>query len=134
MAPEPTPSLEPGLTDHARRNRAVWDGWSVDYFTPGRRGWASAEPNWGVWDIPEREIRVLPDVSGKDALELGCGTAYWSAWLARRGARVVGLDNSPKQLENARRFQQDRQSDCAPGLTTCRGGPVRAVRSPSVSA
>jgi SAM-dependent methyltransferase len=40
-------------------------------------------------------------------LELGCGTAYWSAWLARRGARVVGLDNSEQQLETARQLQQE---------------------------
>jgi SAM-dependent methyltransferase len=46
-------------------------------------------------------------VAGRDTLELGCGTAYWSAWLARRGARVVGLDNSGRQLANARGFQQE---------------------------
>ncbi len=50
---------------------------------------------------------MLPDVDGKDVIELGCGTAYWSAWLARRGARVVGLDNSERQLETARRLQRE---------------------------
>jgi SAM-dependent methyltransferase len=30
-----------------------------------------------------------------------------SAWLARRGARPVGIDNSAKQLETARAFQQE---------------------------
>ena len=40
-------------------------------------------------------------------IELGCGTAYVSAWLAGRGARPVGIDNSPKQLESARRFQTE---------------------------
>lgn len=42
----------------------------------------------------------------KKAIELGCGTAYISAWLARRGARVVGLDNSTAQLATARRLRQ----------------------------
>src|SRR5438067_909515 len=107
MNSEPTSPPEAALTEHARRNRVVWDGWSVDYFEPGRRAWARPAPDWGIWDVPESEIRVVPDVSGKDVLELGCGTAYWSAWLARRGARVVGLDNSPKQLANARLFQQE---------------------------
>jgi SAM-dependent methyltransferase len=46
------------------------------------------------------------DVAGKDAIELGCGTAYVSAWLARRGARVVGIDNSEAQLASARLLQQ----------------------------
>ena len=35
--------------------------------------------------------------AGKDSIELGCGTAYISAWLSRRGARVVGIDNSEAQ-------------------------------------
>jgi SAM-dependent methyltransferase len=36
-------------------------------------------------------------------LELGCGAAQWSILLAQRGARVVGLDNSERQLEHARK-------------------------------
>jgi 2-polyprenyl-3-methyl-5-hydroxy-6-metoxy-1,4-benzoquinol methylase len=33
---------------------------------------------------------------------VGCGTGYVSAWLARLGARPVGLDNSAAQLATAR--------------------------------
>lgn len=93
------------LTEHAARNRASWDADAPNWVEPGERAWASDEPNWGIWGIRESELRVLPDVDGKDVIELGCGTAYWSAWLARRGARVVGLDNSERQLETARRLQ-----------------------------
>ena len=51
---------------------------------------------------------MLPaDLAGLDAIELGCGTGYVSAWLARRGARPVGIDNSEAQLATARRFQQE---------------------------
>jgi SAM-dependent methyltransferase len=50
---------------------------------------------------------MLPaGLADKDVIELGCGTAYVSAWLARRGARVVGIDNSEAQLETARRLQR----------------------------
>jgi SAM-dependent methyltransferase len=42
-------------------------------------------------------------------VELGCGTAYWSAWLARRGAGVVGLDNSARQLATARALQREHR-------------------------
>ncbi len=93
--------------DHIRRNRGAWDRLSVEYRELGRRAWASDEPYWGVWGIPERDVRVVPPVDGKDVIELGCGTAYWSAWLARRGARVVGIDNSPRQLDSARFFQKE---------------------------
>ena len=41
-------------------------------------------------------------------VELGCGTAYFSAWLAQRGARPVGVDVTPAQLEDpARRMQRE---------------------------
>jgi len=43
--------------------------------------------------------------SGLDVVELGCGTGYVSAWLARRDARPVGVDVTPAQLETARRCQ-----------------------------
>lgn len=58
--------------------------------------------------MPESELQLLPDVSGGlDVIELGCGTGYVSAWLARRGGRCVGLDNSSKQLASAQLFQRE---------------------------
>ncbi len=50
---------------------------------------------------------MLGDVAGKDVVELGCGTAYFSAWLARRGARPVGVDVTPEQLATARALQAE---------------------------
>jgi SAM-dependent methyltransferase len=93
-------------SDHVAANRAAWDGWADNYAETGARNWAAPEPSWGIFDVPESQLDLLPpDLAGKDAIELGCGTAYVSAWLARRGANVVGIDNSPKQLETARRLQ-----------------------------
>jgi SAM-dependent methyltransferase len=94
------------LPEHVRRNRAKWDEQAKEYAAAGERGWARDAPCWGVWQVPESEVHLLPDdLAGKDAIELGCGTAYVSAWLARRGARMVGIDNSAKQLATARRLQ-----------------------------
>lgn len=95
------------LPEHVRRNRAYWDGTAHEWVEPGRRNWQQDEPHWGIWQIPESEARLLPDVNGLDVIELGCGTGYVSSWLARRGARPVGIDNSPKQLETARAFQRE---------------------------
>jgi SAM-dependent methyltransferase len=93
---------------HVAANRAAWDAWAGDYAESGARNWAAAEPSWGIFDAPEADLGLLPpDLTGKDAVELGCGTAYVSAWLARRGANVVGIDNSPKQLETARQLQAE---------------------------
>jgi len=96
------------LPEHARRNREYWDSMADEWIDRGRRDWQSQDPVWGIWRIPESEVHLLPDdVSGLDVIELGCGTGYVSAWLARRGAHPVGIDNSPKQLETARSFQQE---------------------------
>src|SRR5688572_2804933 len=96
------------LPDHVQQNRAIWETYSLDYVDSGRRHWAMAEVSWGIFDVPDEELGVLPaTVDGLDVVELGCGTAYVSAWLARRGARPVGIDNSPAQLETARRFQAE---------------------------
>ncbi len=89
------------LTEHARRNRAYWDADSADY-QRRNAGHIDCGEAWGVWQIPEAELRVLGDVSGKDVLENGCGAAQWGRALAGRGARVTGLDLSEQQLEHAR--------------------------------
>jgi SAM-dependent methyltransferase len=93
--------------DHVRRNRAEWDGLAPSYEAIGRGAWA-AEPTWGLWGVAESQVRMLPaNLDGCDAIELGCGTAYISAWLARRGARTVAIDLSPAQLGTARRLQAE---------------------------
>ena len=50
---------------------------------------------------------MLPPSTGLDCIELGCGTAYVSAWLARRGANPVGIDISEAQLATAQKLQQE---------------------------
>ena len=96
------------LPEHVRRNRSQWDQWAAEYEEPGRRNWQQEEPTWGIWGVPESDLHVLPqDVVGMHTIELGCGTAYVSSWLARRGARPVGIDNSEAQLRSARAFQRE---------------------------
>lgn len=98
------------LSDDARANRANWNataaGWPAE---SALRNWApDAAPHWGIFGVPEAQLRALPEdlhLDGADVVELGCGTAYWSAWLARAGARPVGVDVSEAQLETARAMQ-----------------------------
>ena len=96
------------LPEHVRRNRDHWDQLAASYIAAGERAWANNAPSWGIWGVPESEIGMLHgDLAGKDVIELGCGTAYVSSWLARRGARVIGIDNSEQQLATARRLQSE---------------------------
>jgi SAM-dependent methyltransferase len=96
------------LPEYAVRNRDSWTRSNAEYtHEHGVRAWGADEISWGLWGISEAELNVLPDAAGKDVIELGCGTAYFSAWLARRGARPVGVDVTPAQLETARQLQQE---------------------------
>jgi SAM-dependent methyltransferase len=89
-------------------NVEAWTRANADY-TDARaeEAWAKDEVDWGVWHVPESELHALPDVTGKDVVELGCGTGYVGAWLKKLGAaRVVGVDPTPAQLETARRCNE----------------------------
>jgi SAM-dependent methyltransferase len=84
---------------HVRKNRTHWEAQSRNYQDWNRSQldrWD--ELGWGVWNIPEDEVKVLGDVTGLDALEFGCGACQFGIKVAMRGARVRGLDFSHPQL------------------------------------
>ena len=96
------------LSPDALRNREIWTQENAEYTGPkALEAWRQEEIGWGVFQVPESQLGALPGVAGKDVVELGCGTAYFSAWLAKRGARPVGVDLTPAQLATARRCQQE---------------------------
>jgi SAM-dependent methyltransferase len=95
-------------SDYLGQNVAYWTARNAEYTDKSaEQAWAQEEITWGVWHTPESELDILGDVDGLDIVELGCGTAYFSAWLAKRGARVVGVDPTHAQLETARRLQHE---------------------------
>jgi SAM-dependent methyltransferase len=95
--------------DHLELNRRYWDDHAAASHGPLARGeWTAAQPRWGLWATPESQASVFPEgIAGSRAIELGCGTAYVSAWLARAGAHPVGIDLSEKQLATAREMQAE---------------------------
>jgi SAM-dependent methyltransferase len=101
-------SGEAKLTEHAAINRRRWDELSDSYQERhGEQLARSGGTAWGVWQLPESDLRALGDVAGRDVLEFGCGAAQWSIALHAQGARVTGLDNSARQLEHARRLMAE---------------------------
>jgi SAM-dependent methyltransferase len=93
--------------EHVDVNRERWTRSNAEFTDADAEiQWAREEIVWGGFEWPEPELGILGDVAGLDVVELGCGTAYFSAWLARRGARVVGVDVTPAQLDTARRMQE----------------------------
>ena len=96
------------IAEYLERNRAAWDRWARESIGVGLQAWNAKELCWGLWNTPESDLRLVEGVDpDSDVIELGCGTAAISAWLARLGLRSVAVDFSRAQLETAERFQRE---------------------------
>ena len=61
--------------------------------------------------VEEMLLEELMDLSaGQQWIDLGCGTGTYSAMLASRGCRVVGVDESKSMLQRAMRKQSNAVS------------------------
>ena len=102
--------------DYVALNRAGWTKSNEQYTDRSAHGaWAQEEITWGQWGRPEREVQMLPELAGKDVIELGCGTAYFGAWLKRRynlppriGARIPLAPMAQRFGESARTIEVNR--------------------------
>jgi ubiquinone/menaquinone biosynthesis C-methylase UbiE len=83
-------------------NRAWWDRAAADYQAEHGAFLGDAEFVWGPEGLTEAQAGLLGPVAGRHVLEIGCGAAQCARWLARAGARVVGLDLSEAQLRHSR--------------------------------
>ncbi|MEV6773009.1 class I SAM-dependent methyltransferase [Nocardia sp. NPDC051030] len=54
---------------------------------------------WCPEGLHEGDWQLLGDITGKRILEIGCGSAPCSRWLAAHGAHPVGLDISRQMLD-----------------------------------
>ncbi|HEX2384754.1 MAG TPA: class I SAM-dependent methyltransferase [Acidimicrobiales bacterium] len=96
-----------GKIEYLAANQAAWEARADSEIVLAPRAWGG-EPNWGIFSIPDAEVGLLTrEFDGVDAVELGCGTGYVSAWLARRGARPIGIDPTASQLRIARQMQRE---------------------------
>ena len=87
-----------------RANRRWWDGASDWYQEEHGAFLGDARFLWGPEGLYEDEAHLLGAVTGKRVLEVGCGAAQCSRWLAKQGADVVAFDLSSRQLQHARRI------------------------------
>ena len=128
------------LPEHVRRNRAHWDDRPAATRAAGQRNWAERRADLG--DLGRARVArsgcCPTTLDGLDAIELGCGTGYVSAWLARRGARPVGIDNSrgaARHRARASRSGTASTSRCSTATPRRCRFPTRAStsRSPSTA-
>lgn len=87
-------------------NRRWWDGAADEYQAEHGGFLRDVGFVWGPEGLDEAEARLLGEVRGKRVLEIGCGAAQCSRWLAAQGASVVGFDLSYRQLQHARRIDR----------------------------
>lgn len=62
---------------------------------------------WGPNRFDDEHLGVLGDVEGLEVLEIGCGAAQFGIELARRGARMTGIDLSAEQIRHGRANVRD---------------------------
>ncbi len=87
-----------------RANRGYWDAAADDYQAEHGEFLGDAEFVWGPEGLTEGDAGLLGPVAGRRVLEIGCGAAQCARWLAGRGAEVVGLDLSHRQLQHSLRL------------------------------
>ena len=94
------------ITDKAAElNREAWNSFRRqrdDGLSPWRHD-SAEDILTGKGHLRREYIELAGDVSGKRLLDMGCGEAAETCEWARLGALVVGVDNSPKQIEAGRR-------------------------------
>lgn len=85
-----------------RANRAWWDADADQYQAEHGEFLGVADFVWAPERLREQDARLLGDVRGRAVLEVGCGAAMCSRWLAGRGAAPVAVDLSAGMLRHAR--------------------------------
>ena len=100
-------------------------GDALAFVREGYDRWASVYDDDGnpVPPLEEPWVRAAAgDVSGRDVLDLGCGTGRHTLWLAAGGARVTAGDFSPGMLAQARAL-----AACCPRAEKYVGWPMLVV-------
>jgi SAM-dependent methyltransferase len=82
-------------------SRVWWDADADDYQAEHGDFLGSADFVWCPEGVREADVHLLGDVAGRRVLEVGCGSAPCSRWLATQGASAVGLDLSSGMLRHA---------------------------------
>ncbi|MDO5077950.1 class I SAM-dependent methyltransferase [Corynebacterium sp.] len=92
---------EPDHRESARANRYWWDLDAADYHAQHANYLQGFY--WCPEMLHEKDIRLLGDVSTLDVLEIGCGSAPCSRWLAEDGVGfITAFDISANMLNFGR--------------------------------
>jgi SAM-dependent methyltransferase len=90
-----------GDAESARANRGWWDAAAPAYLAEHGDDLGDVDFLWCPEGLREADAHLLGDVRDRRVLEIGCGSAPCSRWLARAGARPVAFDLSAGMLHRA---------------------------------
>ncbi|MFA5174306.1 MAG: methyltransferase domain-containing protein [Candidatus Pacearchaeota archaeon] len=79
-----------------------WEKRSGDYLKEN----SVLEINYGPGVPNENKLKIIGNVMGKNILDLGCGGGQASVIFAKKGAKVIGIDLSKKQVKFAKEFAE----------------------------
>lgn len=102
----PAPPIEAGPPPD---NRTSWDAISAAY-QEERYGDRFGDQFMWSWTLPEDDLQLLNDVSGKHVLVLGCGGGQDVVALTKMGAIAIGIDQSAKQIAYGRKYAARRDA------------------------
>lgn len=88
-----------------RANRSWWDRDADAYHAEHGAFLGDADFVWCPESLRERDAHLLgdlDDLAGRRVLEIGCGAAMCSRWLAGQGVDVIASDLSAGMLRHAR--------------------------------
>lgn len=88
-------------------NKQAWNTYAARYFKQANFSYDVIDYGDPRCDT-EETLHLLPDVSGKTVLELGCGGGNVGIALAKRGAKVIGVDISNAQLQIAKQKAEEQ--------------------------
>ncbi len=87
--------------DNRRASRSWWDG-DADAYQAEHGGFlGEVDFVWCPEGLREADAQLLGELAGRRVLEVGCGAAAGSRWLATQGAEVVAVDLSAGMLRHA---------------------------------
>ncbi len=96
-----------GDAEAQRANRGDWDREADEYQREHGSFLGDASFIWSPEGVDEADVRLLGPVEGRRVLEIGCGAGQCARWLRAKGADVVGVDQSYRQLQHSRRLDDE---------------------------
>lgn len=88
--------------ENLRASRAWWDADADAYQAEHGTFLGEVDFRWCPEGLREADAGLLGPVAGRRVVEVGCGAAAASRWLATQGAQAVGVDLSAGMLRHAR--------------------------------